>query len=93
MKVLYLVCYSLFTIFSITQAVVFKSSTLVDAASSLDVLGIICKKSWMISRRDIWTSVEQRSLYVIIYLFALIPGLRFGPVTARLLSRRCSVWP
>jgi MFS family permease len=76
----YLVCYSLFTVFVVPQAVASNFVTLIVCRFIAGCCGGVLQDVMDGIIADIWAGAEQRSLPVTIYVFSLLSGVSLGPV-------------
>jgi MFS family permease len=80
MRTGYLVCYSLFTIFVIPQAVAPNFATLIACRFIAGCCGGVLQDVMDGVIADIWPGAEKRSLPVTLYVFSLLAGVTLGPV-------------
>ena len=80
MRTGYLICYILFTIFVIPQAVAPNFQTLIVCRFFAGCCGGVLQDVMDGMIADVWAGAEQRSLPVTIYVFSLLAGVTLGPI-------------
>jgi MFS family permease len=80
MRTGYLVCYVLFTIFVVPQALAPNFATLIVCRFIAGCCGGVLQDVMDGMIADVWAGAEHRSLPVTIYVFSLLAGVTLGPV-------------